>query len=597
MKPMGDNQGEPAQPAQEKPEQLPTASHAERVAIKKDQQDAMGQGVDGLTKLGLANIHAKQLGLKGETEDAEPGAVTDKMTAPEGLNQGGQAPSMAQGGQPTAPAQPGLKPIAPPEQPNTSSEQGGDFKTRLAQLKLDHAKALALRTPEGKVQADYIQEQINDLHKNNPWGTEGNHPGILGKLGHVAAKVGNIAGNAIAPNIMSIIPGTELNQHLDANNLQHETKQDEAALAAQDKADKTAANNPDWKVSTGAVGPNGRVMLENSKTGEVKEAPEGFTPYDKPAHLGDQGTYIAQWYKDHPDAPKSTENDDKAIEAYGAAKAAAGQENKAKGKVYYYNTPEGRRGYTYGEAKAAGLNVDDGEQVSVAQAEKDRKANASYDSLQSQMGNYKDHIAKAAGQLLPSDTEAMSSVIEATEQPDYVSKIVSGVVDDFYGKPVTGYNEKLMKGALTKTAYDKMSPTARQLVADYFTTLMAHFGNVKDTLGQVPRNEKLITTEMNMIPKPYLNAQESEPAFNNYKTWVDARNSHNVKFGAQNTEAAPAQKAPEANDEHQKFIQSITLPGGGHPADAAKGPNGDTIVWSGKAGDPWVDLATGRPVK
>ena len=581
---------QPEQPAQEKPEQMPTASHAERVAIKADQQNAMGQGVNGLTQLGMANIHAKQLGLKGLTEDAEPGSITDKMTAPAGLN-GGEGGPQAQPAAPSAPGMPQI-PTAAPAAPNTSSEQGKDFKTRLAQLKLDHAKALAERTPEGKVQADYIQEQINDLHKNNPWGTSGNHPGILGKLGHVAAKVGNIAGNIAAPSTMALIPGTELNQQRQEHGLQAQTAQDEASLAAQDKADKTAATAADWKLNANVLGPNGRPVLENSKTGETKEAPEGYKNFEKPVHATDKAAYIDQWYKDHKDAEKSTANDDKAIQEYGAANAAAAQENKAKGKVYYYDTDDGRHAYTYAEAKEAGLDPNDsGMQVSAAQAEKDRKAGDSYNTLNTTLDQYRDRIAHSEGQMLQSDVENMSSMIEHTESPDYVSKIVSGAIDDFYGKPVTGYNEKLMKGSLTKKAYDNMSPYARQLVADYFTTMMAHFGNVKAVLGQVPRNATIIQSEMNMIPKPYLNGKEAQPAFDDYKTWSASQNIHNVKFGKQPAAAPAAQP-----NEHQQFIQSINLPGGGHPADAAKLPNGDTVVWDGKS-DHWINLTTGQPAK
>jgi len=47
----------------------------------------------------------------------------------------------------------------------------------------------------------------------------------------------------------------------------------------------------------------------------------------------------------------------------------------------------------------------------------------------------------------------------------------------------------------------------------------------------------------------------------------------------------------------QKIIQSITLPGGGHPVDVKFGPNGSMIVWSGKAGDAWINPATGQAVK
>ena len=444
-------------------------------------------------------------------------------------------------------AQQGLKPLVAPavqEQP-AEQRQGSGLKPIVAQppqaplkvqldtLKQQHTAALAERTPEGQEKADRIEAQIQDLQKTNPWGSAQNHPGVLGKLGHIASKVGNIAGDIVSPGAMEITPGTDLHNAVNRGATQSAIAKDTALATQRDtEANKADKGSDQWKLNSNVVGPNGRAVLENSKTGETKEAPEGYTAYDKPEHQGDQGTYIAQWYKDHPDAPKSTANDDKAIEAYGAAKAEAGQQNKAKGKIYYYDTPNGRQGYSYTEAQAAGMKPEDGYAVSTQQAEKDRKADDTYESLKGQLGQYKENIAKSAGKLLPSDVDNMSSIIESVESPDYVSKIASGALDDFYGKPVTGYNEKVMKGALTKTAYDNMSPAARQLVADYFTTLLAHFGNVKATLGQVPRNEKLITTEMNMIPKPYLNDQEAEPAFNNYTAQVERNNSHNVKFGA-----------------------------------------------------------------
>ena len=49
------------------------------------------------------------------------------------------------------------------------------------------------------------------------------------------------------------------------------------------------------------------------------------------------------------------------------------------------------------------------------------------------------------------------------------------------------------------------------------------------------------------------------------------------------------------SDEHQRMLQSITLPNGGHPADYATGPNGAIVKL--KPGDPWTSLATGQPVK
>jgi len=57
----------------------------------------------------------------------------------------------------------------------------------------------------------------------------------------------------------------------------------------------------------------------------------------------------------------------------------------------------------------------------------------------------------------------------------------------------------------------------------------------------------------------------------------------------------PQTGQPQQNK--QSVLQSITMPGGGHPMDVKYGPNGSMIVWSGKAGDPWVNPATGQPVQ
>lgn len=51
--------------------------------------------------------------------------------------------------------------------------------------------------------------------KQHPWGGEiSPHPGAIGKIGHVLAKVGNIAGDIVAPATMANIPGTELNKQV-----------------------------------------------------------------------------------------------------------------------------------------------------------------------------------------------------------------------------------------------------------------------------------------------------------------------------------------------------------------------------------------------
>lgn len=547
-----DNPGAQTTQPVPQPEQLPTASHEERVAIKKDQQDAMGKGVNGLVGLGMANIHAKQLGLPGV-----PFKIDD-MKAPEGLNQGAQGPSAGEQAAPAAPA--GLPTIggtdqkpAAPAAPAPDGYNNLDFKAKLEKLKQDHAAALHERTPQGKVKADYIQDEINQLHKDNPWGSKDNHPGILGKLGHVAAKVGNIAGDVLAPGLMGLVPGTDLNNIYENRVHSEQEDKDVTGLAAIDKAAKSATGN--WKLSTSAVGPNGRAVLENSLTGETKEAPEGYTPYDKPVHEGDQAQYMNQWYKDHPDAVKSTANDDKAIEAYGAAKSAAGQENKAKGKLYYYNTPTGRKAYTYADAKAKGLNPgEDGMAVNGSEAEKDREKNVTYKDIQGSLQQYQKHVGK--GDLQPKDINVLTAITEEADSPDWASKFLAGVFDDLLGHPVTGYSETLMKGTLTKNQYQDLSPAGRQVLADYYTTMMAHFANMKATQGTIPRNPAIIQNEMHTIPKPYLNAEEAGPTFQNYLDRVAMRNSNNVDFGDDKKEKPEGgAQGPKVGDvqEHQGF--------------------------------------------
>jgi hypothetical protein len=91
-----------------------------------------------------------------------------------------------------------------------------------------------------------------------------------------------------------------------------------------------------------------------------------------------------------------------------------------------------------------------------------------------------------------------------------------------------------------------MSPAARQVLADYYTAMMAHFANMKATQGTIPRNPTIIQTEMHTVPKPYLNADETAPAFKNYLEGVEGRNHNNVQFGksAKAEETAPASATP-----------------------------------------------------
>jgi hypothetical protein len=72
----------------------------------------------------------------------------------------------------------------------------------------DYLKKLeALQAQHGAITQEKARYQM--LH---PWGgPESAHPGVLGKIGHVAGKIGQVAGSAIAPNLMQDIPGSQAN--------------------------------------------------------------------------------------------------------------------------------------------------------------------------------------------------------------------------------------------------------------------------------------------------------------------------------------------------------------------------------------------------
>lgn len=64
-----------------------------------------------------------------------------------------------------------------------------------------------LTTKEGAIRAAEAHFQ-----QSHPWGSmDSAHPGIGGKIGHAFGVMGNIAGNALIPNVMPSIPGSQAN--------------------------------------------------------------------------------------------------------------------------------------------------------------------------------------------------------------------------------------------------------------------------------------------------------------------------------------------------------------------------------------------------
>jgi hypothetical protein len=119
---------------------------------------------------------------------------------------------------------PDLGTAASPEMPATSeaATPGVNFP-KLAPLNFKERQALPT-TSEGVAPGskESFESQLARLQdqKANPWGSPENHPGLLGKIGHYAAKIGNIAGDIVAPGTMANIPGTELNRRLEERGLE-----------------------------------------------------------------------------------------------------------------------------------------------------------------------------------------------------------------------------------------------------------------------------------------------------------------------------------------------------------------------------------------
>jgi len=63
-----------------------------------------------------------------------------------------------------------------------------------------------------QAQEGMLKSEKAHFEKMHPWGTpESAHPGVLGKIGHIAGEVGQISGSAFAPQIVAEIPGTQAN--------------------------------------------------------------------------------------------------------------------------------------------------------------------------------------------------------------------------------------------------------------------------------------------------------------------------------------------------------------------------------------------------
>lgn len=129
---------------------------------------------------------------------------------------------------------PSLTPLGEP--PVASPDSG-------ALQPLGHKERQALPLTSDAVRpgtSEFYQNKLQRIEdkKANPWGSAENHPGLLGKVGHVLSKIGNVAGDIFAPGTMALIPGTDLNREVEegTNTERYQTAKDRETKEAAEEA-------------------------------------------------------------------------------------------------------------------------------------------------------------------------------------------------------------------------------------------------------------------------------------------------------------------------------------------------------------------------
>jgi hypothetical protein len=153
----------------------------------------------------------------------------------------------------------GLRPIIPNLQQNDDLLEANKPGTLAPMLRpmIPNATPAAVNLPSGAMpalpntlrplvtnprlqQEQALQQKINAYE--NPAPQQG---GFWHKLGHIAARIGNIAGDIVSPGTMAMIPGTDLNRALENAARQREL----AGLQKQDMEEQDAAQR---RVTEGA---------------------------------------------------------------------------------------------------------------------------------------------------------------------------------------------------------------------------------------------------------------------------------------------------------------------------------------------------------
>jgi hypothetical protein len=156
---------------------------------------------------------------KGSLNTLVPEAAASRpLPAPARLPSIGAAPEIAT---PAPTSLPSMAPVAMPVKPTaTASIAAGQAQhgTTAKQEGKNQFNELRPEVTAAPGTPEFFQQKIaqEEFEKSHPLGGAiSAQPGFLGKLEHFGAKVGNIAGDIVAPGVMQNIPGTERNKEME----------------------------------------------------------------------------------------------------------------------------------------------------------------------------------------------------------------------------------------------------------------------------------------------------------------------------------------------------------------------------------------------
>jgi hypothetical protein len=169
----------------------------------------------------LASLHAtgRNPDFKPPSLDPEANALHPVAPVRPAITPMGAAPEVAAqpGAAPGIPSMPSSPTIAKPTPAQSiaagQAQHGGTFKQE-GQRQFNEMRPEITAQPGTP---EFFQQKAGQIEfdKAHPWGGDiSAQPGKWGKIAHIAAGIGNVAGDLLAPGLTAMVPGSKLNENV-----------------------------------------------------------------------------------------------------------------------------------------------------------------------------------------------------------------------------------------------------------------------------------------------------------------------------------------------------------------------------------------------